>query len=157
MKKSICMLALVAALLVGSPSLWAQSSTPTIQGGVQGIELCPQFICGFAAFTGVFQGQIGGNPSALGLISAAMTHDDLPTEIGAWSEIRRGVWELRTLTRRIRGAVTGGRITYIGGNIFQISIAMELRSGGSGVVVFSGFLNHNTPIPTFGGNLLQLP
>src|SRR5687767_5026026 len=136
MKKSICMLAIVLAVLIGSPSLWAQSSDPYIQDGVQGIELCPQFICGFAAFTGGFQGQIGGNPNAVGLISAAMTHEDLPTEIGAWSEITGGVWELRTVTRRIRGAVTGGRITYIGGNIFQISIRLELRTGGSGVVVF---------------------
>ena len=157
MKKAICMLTLGLIFLVGSPAVWAQSSVPTIQGGVQGIELCPQFICHAAIFTGVFQGQVGLNPNAVGIITAAMTHEDLPTEIGDWAAITGGAWELRTLTRRIRGVVNGGRITYLGNDIFAISIEMELRSGGVGVIAFGGFLDHTTLIPTFGGNLVQVP
>lgn len=158
MKKSICMLAIVLTVLIGSPSVWAQSSVPNIQGGVQGIELCPQFICGFAAFAGVFQGRIGGDPNAVGLITAAMNHEPLPPQVPVQSLIMEGgVWRIQTATRRIQGSVTGGTITNLGSNIFQITISMEIRSGGTGRMTFAGFLNHNTPIPTFSGEILQLP
>jgi len=158
MRKTICVFAFGLILLAGSTIAWAQSSSPVIQGGVQGIELCPQFICGFALFTGAFHGQVGANPSASGSITAAMTHDDLPTVEGGIANINDGVWELRTLTRRIGGEVVTGLIRYRGGNVFDILILLKLKSPGtSGYVLFLGELNHNTPIPTFGGNLIQLP
>ena len=156
MRRAVCILAFGLILLGAATAASAQSSDPVINGQVQGIELCPQFFCGAAVFSGVFKGQIGWNPNAVGVITAAMTHGDLPTEIGADTDIFFGAWELRTLTRRIRGAVLGGKIIYQGNDIFAIRILLDLRSGGGGVVVFEGFLNHQTLIPTFGGDLHQI-
>src|SRR5262245_18821881 len=101
MKRTMCVFAFGLIFLAVTTAASAQSSDPIIQGGVQGIELCPKFICGRAYFTGIFQGRIGGNPSALGIINTALDHDDLPTEIGVSANITGGDWELRTLTRRI--------------------------------------------------------
>jgi hypothetical protein len=105
----------------------------------------------------LFHGRIGINPNAVGIVTAAIRHTDLPTEINDFALITGGGWELRTLTRRITGAVLAGRITYIGNNFFEIRILMDLRSGGGGYVVFGGILDHNTLIPNFAGNLLQIP
>ena len=156
MRRAICILAFGLILLGAATAASAQSSDPIINVQVQGLELCPQFICGAAVFSGVAKGQIGGNPNAVGIITAAMTHGDLPTAIGADTDIFFGAWELRTLTRRIRGAVLGGKIIYQGNDIFAIRILLDLRSGGGGFVVFEGFLNHQTLIPTFGGDLHQI-
>ncbi|HET9220204.1 MAG TPA: hypothetical protein VFR18_24710 [Terriglobia bacterium] len=157
MRRGVCIFAFGVILLCAATAASAQSSDPVINGEVQGVELCPQFICGAALFSGVFKGQIGGNPNAVGLITAAMTHGDLPTVMGGSTDIYFGAWELRTLTRRIRGAVLGGRIVYLGNDIFAIRILLDLRSGGGGFVVFEGLLNHQTLIPTFGGDLHQIP
>jgi hypothetical protein len=156
MRKAICVLVFGLIFLAASTAASAQSSNPLIQGGVQGVELCPQFICHAAIFSGLFHGQVGANPNALGIITAAMTHEDLPTVEGERVAITGGAWELKTLTRRIRGNVVGGSITYVGGNFFAIRVALDLQSGGNGFVGFTGFLNHNTPIPTFEGALVQL-
>ena len=157
MRRAICVFAFGLILLAGSTAASAQSSNPVIQGGVQGKEVCPEFICGVALFIGGFEGRVGANPAAVGIITAAMTHGELPTSIGASTPIFDGAWELRTLIRRISGKVLGGSITYAGGNLFEIRILLDLRSGGGGFVFFAGILDHNTPIPGFRGNLLQLP
>jgi hypothetical protein len=157
MRRAICVFAFGLMLLAASTAASAQSSNPIVQGGVQGIEVCPEFICGFALFTGVFEGQLGGNPNAVGVITAAMTHTTLPTEANPTpAQITGGAWELRTLVRRIRGRVVTGSITYQGNNFFEIQILLELQNN-QGFIGFVGILNHNTPIPTFGGNLIQLP
>jgi hypothetical protein len=157
MRRAICAFAFGLILFAASTAASAQSSTPIIQGGVQGIELCPQFICDFALFTGVFQGQVGGNPNAVGIITAKMKHTDLPTAGDPPATITGGTWELRTLTRRIRGNVVGGTISFLPNDLFAISILLDLQPPGSGLVGFEGILSHQTLIPTFGGNLVQLP
>jgi hypothetical protein len=157
MKRAICVFAFGLILLGAATAASAQSSFPVIEGGVQGLELCPQDWCGAAVFSGLFHGRIGINPNAVGIVTAAIRHTDLPTEINDFALITGGGWELRTLTRRITGAVLAGRITYIGNNFFEIRILMDLRSGGGGYVVFGGILDHNTLIPNFAGNLLQIP
>jgi hypothetical protein len=158
MRKALCVFAFGLILLAGSTVASAQSSSPVIQGGVQGVELCPKFICGLAIFTGIFQGQVGANPNASAIITAAIDHTQLPTVEGGIADITGGVWELRTFTRRIRGDVVTGGIRYKGGNLFDILIVLKLTSPGTtGYAVFLGELNHNTPIPTFGGSLIQVP
>ena len=157
MRRAICFFAFGLILLGAATAASAQSSNPIIQGGVQGIELCPQFICDFAIFSGVFHGQLGANPNAVGIVTAAIKHGELPTEIGDYTDITGGGWELRTLTRRIRGLVRGGRITYAGSNFFRIQILLDVGGGAGGLLAFDGILNHNTLIPTFGGDLLQIP
>jgi len=157
MKRAICIFAFGLILLGAATAASAQSSDPVIQGGVQGIELCPKFVCGLAIFSGVFQGQVGGNPNAVGIITAAMDHGELPTVVGGFTPITGGVWELRTFTRRIPGRVREGLITYLGNDFFEIRILLDVRGGDGGFVAFRGILNHNTLIPTFGGNVLQIP
>ena len=158
MRRALCIFAFGLILFAASTAASAQSSNPIIQGGVQGIELCPQFICGFALFNGGFQGQIGGNPNAAGIITAAMTHTELPQAGDPPATITGGKWELRTLTRRIRGNVVGGSITFLPNDLFEIRILLDLQAPtGGGLVGFVGILSHQTLIPTFGGNLVQLP
>jgi hypothetical protein len=129
------------------------ASVPSIDGQVAGLELCPQFICGAAIFAGEFQGKIGANLDASAGMIAALTHGDLPTEIGDSTPIYKGVWELKTPFRRISGAVLGGRIVYIGENRFHVTATFVLINGGSGILTLDGILDHNPLIPTFGGSL----
>jgi hypothetical protein len=158
MRKAICLFAFGLILFAASTAASAQSSNPIVQGGVQGIELCPQLICDFALFTGLFQGQLGGNPNAVGFITAAMTHTDLPTAGDPPAAITGGKWELRTLTGRVRGNVVGGSITFLPNDLFAIRILLDLQPPtGVGFVGFEGILSHQTLIPRFGGNLVQLP
>lgn len=157
MRRALCIFAFGLILFAASTAASAQPSSPVIQGGVQGIELCPQFICGFALFTGAFQGQVGGNPNAVGIITAAMIHTALPTAGDPPATITGGKWELRTLTGRIRGNVVGGSITFLPNDLFAIRILLDIQPPtGSGFVGFEGILSHQTLIPRFGGNLVQV-
>jgi hypothetical protein len=152
MKKIIC--AFVLCLVFGLGVTAAQAATPVpIDGQVAGIELCPQFICGAAIFAGGFQGKIGINPNAAGVIAAALTHGDLPTEVGKSAPIYTGVWELRSLLRRFSGIVAGGQIVYLGDNRFHVTATLILTSGSTGAITLDGILDHNPTIPTFGGSL----
>jgi hypothetical protein len=118
--------------------------------------LCPQYICGAAIFAGLFHGQVGPASNTFGIITAALTHEDLPTVEGACVAIKGGLWELRTLTRRISGFVMpGGQLCSNGDNTFSVAVTMVLTSGGIGTLGFQGFLDHNTPIPTWGGTISQ--
>lgn len=112
MRRALSIFAFGLILFAASTAASAQSSTPVIQGGVQGIELCPEFICGFALFTGAFHGQLGANPNAAGVITAAMVHTALPTAGDPPATITSGVWELRTLTGKIQGRVVRGSISF---------------------------------------------
>jgi hypothetical protein len=129
------------------------ASVPAIDGQVAGLELCPQFICGSAIFTGGYQGKIGINSNATAGMIVSLTHGDLPTEIDDCTPIYTGVWELRTLYRRISGIVTGGRIVYIGDNKFHVTATFLVINGGVGTLTLDGTLDHTPLIPTFRGSL----
>ena len=152
MRKAFGVLAFGLILLFSSTTAQA-ASTPTIAGQVAGIELCPQFICGAAIFAGGFQGQVGFFPNAKGIVVTALNHGELPTEVFASTPIFGGVWELKTWFRRFAGYVTGGQITYIGNNMFQVTVNLTLTTGGSGNLTADIILDHNTLIPTWGGTL----
>jgi len=129
------------------------ASAPAIDGQVAGLELCPQFICGSAIFAGGFQGKIGINSDATAGMIVSLTHGELPTEIDDCTPIYNGVWELRTLFRRISGIVTGGRIVYIGDNKFHVTATLHLMNEGLGRITLYWTLDHNPLRPTFGGTL----
>src|SRR5688572_28946356 len=129
MKRSIAFAAIVLALGVGSRPAEA-ASIPVINVNTFGIELCPQSICGAAIFTGLLEGQVGSNDHALGVFSAALTHDPLPDAYET-ADITGGVFEFRVGLRRIRGVVLrGGTLLNNGDNTFGVAATLLITSGG---------------------------
>ena len=147
----------LALVFVISMSLAVRAdSNPAIAGLVSGIELCPQSICGAAIFVGVFSGQVGANPRAIGTMAVAIKHEDLP-ELGHVADITGGVWRIRLLSgRTFVGSVTGGVLANpYGDNTYQVRVEMQVDGGGSGSFSFAGLLSHNDFPPTIVGALSQ--
>jgi hypothetical protein len=146
--------ALLLLLACGSVTLRA-SSTPVIQGGFSGIELCEQAVCGRAIFTGIFRGQVDANPFALGTVFVAVRHAPLPAP-GKSAPIIDGVWSIQLLSgKKFAGAITGGSLFNNGNDTFQVTVDMLLTSNGSGTLSFAGILSHQTFPPTIRGFILQ--
>lgn len=152
MRRTVWLSAIVVFALLGSGSARA-ASLPYVQGSVSGIELCPQFLCGFAAFTGVFQGRVGWNPWALGTVTVAVTHEDLPA-VGQCAAITGGVWELRAGLRKLSGWVQG-QLCANANNTFNVQTVLTITSGGVGTLHFNGLLDHNYLIPRISGAIGQ--
>ena len=154
MKKLICGLVVGFAFLLSSQPAHA-ISIPSVSVQGTGIELCPQSVCGFAVFFGVVQGQVGSNNNALGLIAAALNHEELPTVSGACAAITGGFWGMFLVTsEQLTGlALPGGRLCSRGDNTFSVSVTLLMTGGGFGTVKFNGVLDHNTLIPTWSGTL----
>jgi hypothetical protein len=51
--------------------------------------------------------------------------------------------------------VLGGNIFNKGNNTFNISVALEMKSGGTGELIGEAVLNHNDFPPTVEGKLFQ--
>jgi hypothetical protein len=149
-------LVLTIVLAAGAASVRADS-VPVIQGRVSGIELCPQAICRAAIFIGVYAGQVGVNPHALGTMTVAATHDDLPVD--GSSAITGGAWRLRLLSgRTITGVITGGELSNPcddSDNAYCVSVDLAIASGGTGSLTFEGVLSHDVFPPTIVGALSQ--
>jgi hypothetical protein len=142
MKRLLAPLALAAILIATSVTVRADS-LPVIEGAVSGIELCQQSVCGAAVFLGVFTGQVGGNPHAIGAIAAGITHDDLPAQ-GETADITGGLWQLRLLSgRTFSGFVAGGELSNpFDDNTFGVTATLVLVRGGTGSVTVTGVLDH---------------
>jgi hypothetical protein len=154
MKSRRLHIVLAAALLIGAASVRADS-IPVVRGGVSGVELCAQSMCGAAVFVALFNGQVGGNPHALGIVSVAITHDDLPLP-NENARIRGGLWQIQLLGRTIRGRATGGVLHNNDGNgTFGVHVDMEITSGGTGTLNFDGVLSHNVFPPSIIGVISQ--
>jgi hypothetical protein len=141
-------------LLIGGVRPVGAVSSPIIDARIFGIELCPQFVCGVAIFTGALRGQVGGNPDAIGSFAVAVTHEDLPDPYET-AAITGGVFEFRVGLRRIKGYVATGGLLNNGNNTFTVKAVLVIQSGGSGTVEFTGLLNHNTFPPTISGAITQ--
>jgi hypothetical protein len=153
MRRALAGVSLCVVLLCGAVPVRADS-VPIIQGAVAGLELCPQSLCGAAVFVGVFHGQVGARPNALGLIAVAVEHDPLPELTGDCAAITAGLWDLRVGLRRFVGSATG-ELCYNGDNTYGLDVGMELLSGGSGQLFFAGTLDHNVFPPTIRGDITQ--
>lgn len=154
MKQRLSWLAIAVVVILGTMPVQA-SSIPRIRGAVAGIELCPQSICGAAVFVGLFRGQVGVNPLALGTMAVAVNHDPLP-DVEDAAAITGGFWQLHLLNgRRFVGAVTGGTLFNNGDNTYHVSVEMLLTSGGTGTLSFEGTLSHNSFPPTISGTISQ--
>jgi hypothetical protein len=154
MKRRLAFVA-CAVLIVGASITARASSLPVIQGGVAGIELCPQSLCGAAIFTGIFSGQVGIVRHAFGSITVAVTHEDLP-DSGQTAGVTGGVWQIKLLGgRKIAGVITGGSLHNNGNDTFHVIADMAITSGGIGTTTFEGTLSHQTFPPTIGGVISQ--
>ena len=154
MKRGIRFAVILLTLGTGAGAAEA-ASVPVINVTALGIELCPQSVCGAAIFTGILQGQVGGNDHALGTFAAALTHAPLPDPYQQ-ADITGGVFEFRFGLRRIRGVVLpGGKLFNNGDNTFLVDATLFITSGGAGTVHFQGVLNHNTFPPTIIGTVSQ--
>ena len=151
MKQWLCQLGVVALFLIAVQPVGA--SSPTIAGEISGVELCPETACGAAIFTGTFQGTVGDKPTP-GFFWVAVQHETLPTA-GNSSPIFGGKWSVSTFWGKFDGTVLGGNIFNNGNNTFNISVALEMKSGGTGELIGEAVLNHNDFPPTVEGKLFQ--
>jgi hypothetical protein len=151
----ISVAAVLATVLAFGGATLSADSRPALSGGAAGIELCPQFICGFALFAGTFEGEVNSRPASGGFV-AAIVHDDLPA-IDAIAAINGGQWTITAGRRVFSGAVRGGTIYNVNGTQFCINMALEIDEGGRGEIYFSGVLDHGPFPPTIAGLVTQSP
>lgn len=154
MKRLLSFSALALLLLVGTVPVQA-STVPIIRGDVSALELCPQSICDAAIFSGFFTGRVGVNPFAVGLISVAATHEDLP-DPDEFAAITGGVWVLRLLSgRRFTGVVAGGSLFNNSDDTFTVNVQMLLGTDPTQTLTFHGILSHRVFPPTLIGEIIQ--
>lgn len=101
------LLSSVLAVLLASAATLSAQSRPALVGTVGGIELCPQFICGFALFVGEFHGALNGRDATGGFVGA-ITHAPLPDPFGLPAALTGGEWTITANRRVLRGEVVGG-------------------------------------------------
>ncbi len=152
----------------------AGSSDPSIQGAVQGVEICPQSICGAATFVGVYSGKVGNKP-AFGLWLLAVRHGEYspPEQIlpppGESVDIIGGTWHMKVFVldwfwyrkKLFGGAVQPGTLVQQGDPgddppplLYDVNSALILQHGGTGIVRLENtVLNENTFPPTISGLL----
>jgi len=146
---------LAIVLALGGITVSAESH-PALSGGAAGIELCPEFICGFALFVGQFQGQVNSKTASGGFV-AAVVHDDLPP-VGLTAAITGGQWTITAGNKSFSGDVAGGTIlTLPTGTQFCVTMTLEINSGGNGELYFTGLLDHGPFPPTIAGFVTQTP
>lgn len=145
-----------AIVLAFSAVKLGADSKPALSGGVAGIELCPQFICGFALFVGGFEGELNSRPAS-GAFAAAVTHDPLAAPLSS-AAITGGQWTITAGRRVLSGEVVGGSIfTAANGTQFCVTMELEITSGGKGQLFFTGLLDHGPFPPTIAGLVGQSP
>jgi hypothetical protein len=129
------------------------ASSPSITGEIEGIEICPQFVCEAAVFNGTCDCKVS-NLRTIGFFWVSIQHDPLPPAFHS-SAILAGNWNLTTLIGTFYGRVVEGSITNNGNNTFNVTATLHLHKGGTGNVVVTGLLDHTEFPPTFEGELLQ--
>jgi hypothetical protein len=142
-------------LALGGITLSANSS-PSLSGGAAGIELCPEFICGFALFVGQFQGEVNSKPASGGFV-ATVVHDDLPAVPGVPADITGGQWTITAGKKTFSGDVADGNIVRLNDTQFCITMTLEVTSGGHGELYFTGLLDHGPFPPTIAGFVTESP
>jgi hypothetical protein len=152
MKRLPATFPLMFLLLFAAP---VHAAAPKTDATAFGIELCAQSMCGSAIFAGILSGEVAGVETSLGTWAVSVTHDDLPTLPGQQSAITGGTFELRAGTRKVRGIVLGGTLTYLGNNEFLVQMVLFAHTAGT--IAFQGVLSHNTFPPTIGGRIASIP
>jgi hypothetical protein len=151
MKQLLLRLGFLALILIASQP--AVASNPVIVGEISGVELCAQFACDAAVFTGTCDCKVG-NRDTPGFFWVSVQHDPLPTPFNT-SAIRGGKWNLTTLRGSFSGKVIDGVIFNTNDNKFEITARLRIQKGGNGDVIVRGVLDHTDFPPTFEGDLVQ--
>ena len=151
MKQPLLLVAFLAMFLM--PVQPALASSPVIVGEISGVEVCPEFGCGAAIFTGTCNCKVN-NRDTVGFFWIAVQHDPLPAPLHS-SPIIGGKWTLTTLRGNFSGSVLEGIIVNNGDDTFNVSARLRLKKGGTGDVMVSGVLDHTDFPPTFDGHLVQ--
>jgi hypothetical protein len=140
-------------VLVLSGAMAVSASTPAVEGDLDGLEFCPQEVCGAAVFAGNFSGTIGGKQTP-GFFWVAVKHEHLP-KAGSSTAVLSGRWSITSNGGIIGGPILGGTLFNNGNNTFRVDTVLEISRGGSGNIDFSGVLNHNRFPPTVEGSLFN--
>jgi hypothetical protein len=151
MKKVLLLTALLASFLITVRP--ATGSSPVIAGEVSGVELCPEFACDAAIFTGNCDCLINKRQT-IGFFWVSIKHEPLPDPDQS-SEIVGGRWNLTTLRGKFSGRVREGTIVNNGDDTFNVTATLSLQKGGKGDLIVSGVLDHTEFPPTFEGELVQ--
>ena len=130
-------------------------SNPELTGGIAGIELCPQSICGAAIFVGGFEGELNSKPAS-GAFVGAINHAPLPG-ILQQAPITGGSWTITAGKKTLTGDVVGGAIINLNGVQFCVATRLVISQGGHGLVYFTGLLDHGPFPPTITGIVSQSP
>jgi hypothetical protein len=131
----------IAVILSLAAQHFAIASEPAITGNIEGVELCPEFVCEAAVFVGKFKGQVD-NKRAKGGFFVAVNHDPLPGPL-QFANITGGEWFLRANRHFFSGDVLNGTIFNNGDNTFTVEAQLQLTSGGSGEIIATVQLDHN--------------
>jgi hypothetical protein len=148
---------LISVSMIGVLSCvaWASAvaQTTAINGHINGIESCFQFLCGYAEFVGTFTGKVNGSDTT-GVFRARVTHGDLvETNQGVTTVDQGGEWALILPNTVIKGTVgAGGTLKFHQNNTFAVDLPL-LIEGSSSTAMFDGTLNHNVFPPTATGRL----
>jgi len=145
MKRAISVLVIGLMLAISSTSAQAATVPLPVTAAASGIELCPQFICGIAIFTGIVHGYIGSNFPTIGTVTVALNHTDLPTDSLHPAQITGGKWQLQ----RFSGTIIDGSISLVSDKLFEVKIRMKASDGRT--LYFDGYLDHHPLIPTVNG------
>jgi hypothetical protein len=151
MRRSGYLLIPILILVLGAGPVRA-ASTPPINVGVFGLELCPQSICHAAIFAGLLAGRVGNNQNALGTFIAAVTHDEDLPEPGGVIAVTGGFFELRVGLRRFPGHIAPGTLLANPGNTFTVNTTLVFADGATAAVEIN--LDHTVFPPTVSGVLI---
>ena len=130
----------------------AVAQTTAINGHINGIESCFQFICGYAEFVGTFTGKVNGNDTT-GVFKAQVRHGSLDETKQGVTAVKGGEWSLITPNTIIQGTVqAGGTLKFHQNNTFAVELTLPITNSIS-TAMFDGTLNHNVFPPTATGRL----
>jgi hypothetical protein len=159
MLRTMCITVLAACVVACSP---VRASDPVVAGNIQGVELCPQTVCGSAVFTGLFAGNVGGK-FAFGVWAAGVQHGEpLPGETDPPVAITGGQWQLQVVVlqgfRLRKVALSGdlvGALAFFDTDQFAIEAVMTVLAGGTGDIQLDALLDHTVFPPGVSGTLSQ--
>lgn len=140
----------------------AVAAAPQLDGHVSGIELAPQSLLGAALFVFDYHGFVNGK-FRKGWGWMAVTHEDLPTDLYASSDITGGFGEIYIGFRRFDVEVNEGTLTLVDDHgtaafddDFEVLLSADISNffGQTAAHDFEGLLSHEPFPPTIIGDLM---